>query len=76
MIKNFFKSKSEKTTVTIDEAKKTLNDLLAQVKKGQEITITDNNRPVARLVPMSKDKDDTITGKWTSDDFDIQLDDK
>lgn len=35
----------------IREARQNLSELIEQVKKGQEILITDRGTPVARLVP-------------------------
>jgi prevent-host-death family protein len=35
----------------IREARQNLSVLIEEVRKGQEITITDRGRPVARLVP-------------------------
>ena len=35
----------------IREARQNLSALIEEVRKGQEITITDRGRPVARLVP-------------------------
>ena len=35
----------------IREARQHLSALIAEVRKGHEITITDRGRPVARLVP-------------------------
>ncbi|MCC6847018.1 MAG: type II toxin-antitoxin system prevent-host-death family antitoxin [Deltaproteobacteria bacterium] len=35
----------------IREARQNLSGLLAQVRKGHEIVITDRGRPVARLLP-------------------------
>ena len=35
----------------IREARQNLSALIAEVRKGREITITDRGKPVARLVP-------------------------
>jgi len=35
----------------IREVRQTLTALLAEVRKGREVVITDRGRPVARLVP-------------------------
>ena len=35
----------------IREARQNLSALIAEVRKGHEITITDRGKPVARLVP-------------------------
>jgi prevent-host-death family protein len=37
--------------VTIQEAKATLTELIHQLAPGDEVVITENNQPVARLVP-------------------------
>lgn len=34
----------------IREARQNLSDLIAEVRKGHEVTITDRGKPVARLV--------------------------
>lgn len=41
------------TRASISEAKATLSALLDRVRAGEEVTITDRGRPVARLVPVS-----------------------
>jgi prevent-host-death family protein len=38
-------------TVTIQEAQATLSDLIHRLKPGEEVVITENDQPVARLVP-------------------------
>ncbi len=40
------------TTASISEAKAKLSALLDRVKAGEEVTITDRGRPVARIVPV------------------------
>jgi len=40
------------TTASISEAKAKLSALLNRVKAGEEVTITDRGRPVARIVPI------------------------
>lgn len=39
-------------TASISEAKATLSALLDRVKAGEEVTITDRGKPVARIVPI------------------------
>ena len=39
------------TTVTIQEAQSRLTDLIHRLSPGDEIVITENDQPVARLVP-------------------------
>lgn len=41
------------TTASISEAKAKLSALLDRVKAGEEVTITDRGKPVARIVPLS-----------------------
>ncbi len=44
--------KTHTSTVGAFEAKNTFSELLEQVGRGAEITITKHDRPVARLVPV------------------------
>jgi prevent-host-death family protein len=37
-------------TITIDEAQANLKDLIHQLAPGQEVVITENQQPVAKLV--------------------------
>ena len=67
------------TTLTIQEAQSQLSDLIQQLKPGDEIVITENNRPVARLIAASAQpqrKLGTLKGTVTymADDFDAPLD--
>lgn len=41
-------------TVSVSEAKAKLSALLARVKSGERITITDRGNPVAQLVPLAE----------------------
>lgn len=69
-------------TVTVDEAKKELQDLLAQALAGNEVIITERGKPVARLVPVkTHSTKKRIAGLnrgtiSTSDDFDEPLPDE
>ena len=45
--------KAGASTIGAFEAKNTFSDLLEQVSRGAEITITKHDRPVARLVPVT-----------------------
>jgi antitoxin (DNA-binding transcriptional repressor) of toxin-antitoxin stability system len=38
------------STVTVDEAQATLKELIAKLAVGDEVVITENERPVAKLV--------------------------
>jgi prevent-host-death family protein len=43
-------------TAAVSKLKAHLSDYLNQVKAGAEILITDHGKPVARLVPLSRQK--------------------
>ncbi|MGB7921819.1 MAG: type II toxin-antitoxin system prevent-host-death family antitoxin [Pyrinomonadaceae bacterium] len=66
-------------TVNIDEAKSQLQDLLALALEGNEVVITSEGRPLARLVPVTtSSKKRRVAGLnrgkiWTSEDFDKPL---
>lgn len=67
--------------VNVDEAKTQLADLLAIASKGGEIIITQNGKPLARLVPIAQPSKKRIAGLnrgsiWTSKDFDEPLPDE
>jgi prevent-host-death family protein len=40
-------------TVTIEDARKNLTELIHWLTPGAEVVITENNQPVARLVPAA-----------------------
>ncbi len=40
-------------TVTIEEARNTLSELIHRLTLGEEVVITENDQPVARLVPTA-----------------------
>jgi antitoxin (DNA-binding transcriptional repressor) of toxin-antitoxin stability system len=42
------------TTVTLEEAQGNLRELIAQLSPGEELTITENQQPVAKLVAAAK----------------------
>ncbi|MDX6382811.1 MAG: hypothetical protein QOK48_384 [Blastocatellia bacterium] len=69
-------------TVTIDEAQDKLPDLLAQALAGDEVIITEDGTPVARLVPVAaRFKKKRVAGLnrgtiSTSDNFDEPLSDE
>jgi prevent-host-death family protein len=44
-------------TAAVSELKARLSEYLNQVKGGMEVLITDRGKPVARLVPVSRNKD-------------------
>jgi len=41
------------TTISIQEAQAQLTDLIHHLAPGDEVVITENNQPVARLVPTA-----------------------
>jgi len=43
--------------VSVHEAKTTLSALLQAVERGEDVVITNRNRPVARLVPFEKPRE-------------------
>jgi len=65
--------------VALEVAQAKLAELLRQVALGEEITITANGRPVARLVgvarpPRARPQRGCLKGKiWMSPDFDAPL---
>jgi antitoxin (DNA-binding transcriptional repressor) of toxin-antitoxin stability system len=42
------------TTIAIDEAQARLKDIIAQLGPNDEVVITDNDQPIARLVGTPK----------------------
>jgi prevent-host-death family protein len=44
------------TTVTLEEAKARLAELIGQLAPGDEIIITQENRPLAKLVPTAESR--------------------
>ena len=70
-------------TVTIEEAQAKLTDLIHNLTPGAEVVITENNRPVARLLPTKQEPQrrprqlGTLRGSilYMSPDFDAALDD-
>lgn len=69
-------------SVDVTEAKRQLDELLERVSRGEEVVITKNNRPLARLTaPVSsrgrqQRQFGGVEGEiWMSDDFDEPLDD-
>lgn len=68
-------AKPHTKTVNIYDAKTRLSKLITEVESGDEITISRNGRPVARLVPYRSTRTDRIPGTWSgrvaiADDFD------
>lgn len=44
-------------TAGLREARQNLSAILAEVKKGREVVITDRGRPVARVVPPVRESE-------------------
>ena len=66
-------------TVSVQEAKTSLTELIRRLTPGDEVVITENDQPVARLVPamgQSQRKLGTLKGtvKYMAADFDAPLD--
>lgn len=67
-------------TVNVEEAKNQLQDLLALALAGNEIIITKDGKPLARLVPVNPQGKKRVAGLnrgalWVSEDFDESLPD-
>jgi antitoxin (DNA-binding transcriptional repressor) of toxin-antitoxin stability system len=65
-------------TVDINDAKTILSELVSLALEGNEIIIAEDDKPLARLVPISESKPVRIAGLnrgeiWTSEDFDEPL---
>ncbi|HEV7889488.1 MAG TPA: type II toxin-antitoxin system prevent-host-death family antitoxin [Pyrinomonadaceae bacterium] len=68
-------------TVDVEEAKNRLSELVSLALEGNEVIISEGDKPVARLVPFSHEEGrrvaDLNKGEiWTSDDFDDPLPDE
>lgn len=67
-------------TITLEEAQAHLAELIAKLAPGEEVVITENQQPVARLLPVkskAQRKLGTMRGsiKYIAPDFDAPLDD-
>ena len=51
-------------TVNVYEAKTNLSKLIAQVEAGEEITLSRNGRPVAKIVPLTWSRIARKPGIW------------
>ena len=65
-------------TVDVHEAQTHLIDLLSLVTAGTEIILTEDNTPLARIVPVAGATTPRVAGLhpgaiWTSEDFDEPL---
>jgi prevent-host-death family protein len=66
----------EKVTVDVSEAQAHLKELVQRVNSGTQIILSENEKPIARLVPVSEKIAGLHAGSiWTSDDFDEPLPD-
>ncbi len=65
------------TKLDIVQAKSNLSKLLDLAIKGEEIVITQDDKPVAKISPIKRPlKRGSAKGKiWMSDDFDENLED-
>lgn len=65
------------TQLDIGQAKSNLSKLLDLAIKGEEIIITQNDKPIAKISPIKRPlKRGSAKGKvWMSDDFDEPLED-
>ncbi|HEX4132825.1 MAG TPA: type II toxin-antitoxin system prevent-host-death family antitoxin [Pirellulales bacterium] len=69
------------TTISIQEAQAKLPELIHRMLPGDELLITENNQPIARLVPATavrpQRKLGTMRGTvlFTAPDFDAPLED-
>jgi antitoxin (DNA-binding transcriptional repressor) of toxin-antitoxin stability system len=67
--------------VTIPQAKEQFNQLLNLVLNGEEITIYDDNQPVAYIMPNHSSQSQRIPGQdrgkiWMAPDFNNPLEDE
>jgi prevent-host-death family protein len=70
------------TTVSVQQAQATQSELIHRLTPGEEIIITENDKPVARLVPVALPQRQprrlgTMRGTvlYMAPDFDAPLDD-
>jgi len=71
------------STITLQEAQTSLSDLIHRLAPGEDVVITENNQPVARLLPSAGRvtpqvrKLGTLGGtvQYIAPDFDAPLDD-
>lgn len=70
------------SSLTVQEAQTRLSDLIHDLKPGDEVFLTENGQPVARLVPAEQPRraprrPGTLRGtvKFMAPDFDAPLDD-
>lgn len=62
--------------VDVAEAQAHLKELVRRVSEGLQVILSENEKPVARLMPLRKRIAGLDAGStWTSDDFDAELPD-
>ncbi len=69
------------TTIDIHEAQTRWQEMLGLVLAGNEVLVTQAQKPVMRLVPIKSEAKPRIAGLhagmgWVSDDFDAPLPDE
>jgi antitoxin (DNA-binding transcriptional repressor) of toxin-antitoxin stability system len=57
------KGESNMATVTLQEAQTKLSDLIHQLSPGEEVVITENDQPVAKLVASRAEKPRPLPGR-------------
>jgi prevent-host-death family protein len=57
------KGETKMPTVTIQEAQAKLSDLIHQLSPGEEVVITENNQPVAKLVGSRTERPRPLPGR-------------
>lgn len=67
-------------TVTLEEAQSQLAKLIAQIGDGENVVITQDDKPIAKLVPIDTQKPRRQAGTakgmvWMAPDFDEPLED-
>jgi prevent-host-death family protein len=64
------------TTVSLLDAQARLSDLIHHLSPGEEVIITENDQPIARLVPAKPRELGTMRGSvlYMAPDFDAPLD--
>lgn len=68
-------------TVDMEEAKEQLPELVSLALEGNEVIISEGDKPVARLVPIPQTGQKRVAGlhrgvAWVSEDFDEPLPDE
>ena len=67
-------------TVTLDEAQARLRDIVAGLRPGEEVVLTENGQPLAKLVKTERTSWPCKAGSykkpdfWMAPDFDAPLD--